>query len=314
MNKTQKSILFILLAAGIFARAYRLGDKPLWIDEGINLKVAAFKSVAEIRAFYVNEQHTALPNIIDHYWIRTAGKSMAALHSESLMWSVAALLLFAALAAGNLTPSAALGATAVFSIGAFQPEYAQMLRYPALSQFAACVWMLGFFRYVRHGGAAALTLFAAGAVLSVFAHIYGLFILAASAVFVLAARKKLGGRFLPLLAAHLVPAAAIAPKIVMYKTSGLTSLLHPAPPLAIIKEIALHPVSGQAHVMFNFCMGAVYDLTNFPKLATIAVFAVFGVAAVAAATRGDNRFAACWCAWVIAAATTAGWIVSNLTS
>ena len=87
--------MLLMLAVGIFVRAYHLGDKILWCDEGFVFHAATLPSVSAIQDFYRVEAHTTLATVINHYWIQAFGRSIAAMHSESLMWSVLTLFLLA---------------------------------------------------------------------------------------------------------------------------------------------------------------------------------------------------------------------------
>ena len=224
MPAAHKVLLVTVLALGVFTRAYRLGDKVLWGDEGFVLHAATRHSLADLQRIYTLEQHTALPNTIDYFWVRAFGSSMTALHAESLMWSLLALLLFSATMYRVLPRPAAFGAVAAMALNAMLPEYAQMFRYPALAGFFATAWLCSLLMLHRTKRGVWVPVYAAALVLSVFAHLFGLFTVAVLGAFVLVTRQAWGRWHAPLVLVHVLPGLAILPKLLLIRENGITGL------------------------------------------------------------------------------------------
>lgn len=307
MPTAHKILLAVVLAIGIFARSYHLGDKILWGDEGFVHHAATRDSLAELKSIYRLEQHTALPNTIDYYWVHAFGDSMAALHAESLLWSVLALMLFSATMYRIFPRPAAFGAVAAMSLNAMLPEYAQMFRYPALAGFFAAIWLCALLMLHRTGRGAWLPVYAAGLVLSMFAHLFSLFAVFSLGIFVLFTRKAWGRWHVPLVLVHALPALAIAPKLLLMRESGVSGLAVPVALGDAAHHLAHIPVGGLVDVFYQFTAGNTVDMRAWPLPALAAVLLLFGAVCAAGLSHSERRFEAAMAACVAAGTVLLAW-------
>lgn len=307
MTAAHKILLVMILALGIFTRAYHLGDKILWGDEGFVYHAATRDSLADLKDIYRFEQHTALPNTIDFYWVRAFGRSMAALHAESLLWSVLTLLLFSAAMYRVFPRPAAFGAVAALSLNAMLPVYAQMFRYPALAGFFAVVWLCALLMLHRTGRGVWLPLYAAGLVLSMFAHLFSLFAVFSLGIFVLLTRKAWGRWYVPLVLVHALPALAIVPKLLLMKQNGVSGLAGAVALPDALHHLARIPVGGLIDVFYQFTAGDVVDMRAWPLPVLAAVLLPFGLVCAAGLTHPKHRFEAALAASAAAGAILLAW-------
>ncbi|MEW5944685.1 MAG: hypothetical protein AB1742_00665 [bacterium] len=301
-------ILILILLLGVFSRAWRLGDKILWIDEGISWKVASFKTVSEIIEYNRFEEHSPLPQIIDHFWIRLAGDSVFALHLQSLLWSVAALGVFAWMAFAMLPWRAALGATAALSLSAFIPEFAQMLRYPSLGSFTAHVWLFMLLKYRKSAGSAWLLIYTVFLVASLRIHLYSLFAVIGISLFVAFFRGSFGPFSWRIHAAGAIAVATIIPKFLLMKSTGISSLARPVPLSDALHHLAGLPVGGIVRAFFHFCTGRIVSIETLSIPSLIIIAGAFGAVLIAALFHGTHRTEARFCAVVLGGAVLFGWM------
>ena len=308
LSTTHKILLFVVLAAGLFTRCYHLGDKVLFCDEGFDYHAATLHNVPAIRDYYRVEQHTAMPAVISHYWLNVFGTSIYALHGLSLLLSILTLALFTVAMYQMYHPRAALGAIAVMSLSAYLPEFAQMLRYPALSMFFGVLWLIALLKINRGGRWGWLVLYTAALTLSVFTHLYALIVTACLGLFVLATRRRWGTLFLPLLFSHAAPVLAIIPKILLMRQSGVTGLAQSLPISSGLKHLASIPVGGIINIIYQFVAGQYIDMHAVPGPVLFLIIAFVFFMAAMAFLHPRYRFDVMLCAAVAGGAILIGWL------
>lgn len=307
-NPVKYKVLFaILLAAGLFARAYHLGDKVMWSDEGFVYHAAVQPSIHDLRGIYRLEQHTAQHNIVTYCWIRAFGKSMAALHAQSLAWSALTLLIFGALVWKLFPPYAAACALGAMALNPLLAEYAQALRYPALAGLHGMICFASLLMLRRTGRAAWLAAYACGLLLFVFVHLFSALTIASLFIFVLLTRRAWGRLYWPLLACHVIAAAAIVPKLLLMRETGVTGLAAGVAPADIARHLAGVPIGGVADTAFQFAAGRTVPMRALPLSALAGAAAVFGIVAAAALAHARRRFEARLAAFALACPVLLGW-------
>lgn len=306
-NKSNYAFAAIILL-GFFLRAYHLGDKVLYCDEQFILHGVRISNMAELKEYYRYEPHIMLPTIITKTWISTFGDSIAALHSESLLWSTLALIAFAFAVASGLPLPAALSATALFAFNPFLIEFAQLLRYPSLLVFFATLWFLGLMKLKDGGGAAWLALYAAGLALSACAHLYTIYFAASLGAVVLFTRQRWGRLYVPMVAVHFIPLFIIGPKLLQLRDSGVTSLAGAAHAGNPIAHLLTFPIGGIVDVFYSLCCGRFIIMHDLPKPALAVILAFFTLVCAAALLSSTRKFEAKIFAAVLALSMILGWL------
>lgn len=190
------AVLGAVLLLGAFLRFYQLGFESLWLDEGVSVKIATLDPLQIIR------RATADPTppfyyLLLHYWMALFGDSELAVRSLSAIagtLSIPVMYRVGGLLFGRTT---GLLAAAVLAVSEPQIYYSQEVRVYSLFCLLALISFYFFVRVIR-GETSRFCL--AGYVISttllMYAHVYGLFILAAQDLYLLTAflaSRKLQG-------------------------------------------------------------------------------------------------------------------------
>lgn len=172
-----------VLWLGYALRLHGLADKAVWFDEGWNAWMARF-SWSEI---VVRVSTDTAPPL--HFWLLhlirlTLGESAFALRYLSLLAGVLALAVTAQLGRSvGRTPrerrAVALAALLLMALSRFHISWSQEIRMYTLSALCAALAFWGALRVWQRGRSADHLLYAAAAVLGLYTHYLGVFVLAA---------------------------------------------------------------------------------------------------------------------------------------
>lgn len=311
MPKQYIALLAVVILFGVFTRAYRLGDKVLWVDEGINWKLTQ-GSTSETMEYFRLEQHSPLPQLIDNFWVRQVGDSVMALHAEPLIWSVLTLLVFTFTVIEFFPWKVAVSATIIFSLNALVPEFAQTFRYPAFSGFTAAVWFYALMSYLRKGGVLRLAFYAVALAAFVHTHLYMSFVVFSLFAFVLAFRKTLKGKVAPLLCAQGIAFASIVPKIMQILSVGVSEKAPAVPMAEVVTHLKTIPIGCFVKLFYNFFAGQYIEPENLPALALAFLLVTFGVIAIAGFINKERKFEMWLSTIIIVGAAAQVWLVMVL--
>ena len=134
----------LFLAAGLILRLDSLHVRAAWYDEVYSLWVASQPAVRILRESATSDPHPPLYYLLLHGWAGLAGTTLQAARALSLfLWLAAMLLLWRATSAW-FGREAAVGATALLSVHAFQVIASTEARMYAALQLAALLstWLL----------------------------------------------------------------------------------------------------------------------------------------------------------------------------
>ncbi|MGB3681983.1 MAG: glycosyltransferase family 39 protein [Rubrobacteraceae bacterium] len=185
-----------VLLLGTFLRFYQLGFESLWLDEGASIKIASMDPLRMIR------QATADPTppfyyLILHYWMALFGDSEFAVRSLSAIagsLSIPVMYWVGALLFGRIT---GLLAAAILAVSELQIYYSQEVRVYSLFSLLALISFYFFIRIFQgKTGRLWLTGYVVSTVFLMYAHVYGIFVLAAQDLYLLTAllvSRKFGG-------------------------------------------------------------------------------------------------------------------------
>ena len=176
-----------VLILGTFLRFYQLGFESLWLDEGVSLKIA------ELNPLQIIRQATSDPTppfyyLLLHYWMALFGDSEFAVRSLSAIagtLSIPVMYRVGTLLFGRTT---GLLAAAILAVSGLQIYYSQEVRVYSLFCLLALISFYFFIKIVQgERGRLWLAGYTISTVLLMYAHVYGLFILATQDLYLLTA-------------------------------------------------------------------------------------------------------------------------------
>jgi len=293
------ALVVAVLAVGALLRFNAIGRKSLWLDEAVTLNLADAPYGEMIAAVVGHDAHPPGYYALLHPWMR-GSHSAARARAFSAAASVATLAAFYLLARALLPQAAALMATALLAVSAYQVYFAQEARHYALAAlFVTLSWCClaqivagkrrhqwPFWLGIALSNAAALYTF-----------YYCAFAIAAQLVVLLALWRQLGRRPVARwLAWQLLPAALFAPyvSVILEHAARLRSL---APPGGAPDAPALMATASQFACGFLARLAGHYPGVALAGSATLGLLAV---AAGLAAWRAHGRALAVGLAWLLA--------------
>lgn len=176
-----------VLLLGAFLRFYQLGFESLWIDEGVSINIADLDPLQMIR------QATSDPTppfyyLILHYWMALFGDSEFSVRSLSAIAGSLSILVMYRLGALLFGRTTGLLAAVILAVSEVQIYYSQEVRVYSLFCLLALISFYFFVKIVQGDtGRVCLAGYVASTVLLMYAHVYGLFVLAAQDFYLLTA-------------------------------------------------------------------------------------------------------------------------------
>ncbi len=192
-------VVLTLTVVALVLRVIGLGDQSLWTDEMHTLAVAGVPRAPEIPPWHLSDlllvTQGPLFMLLVHAWSRLVGMSDAALRVLPVIFAVATIPPFYALAERLAGARPAILATLLLAVSPFHIWYAQELRGYSLVILAAVVATLFLVDLVRHrGGVLQFALYAASIALGLGASLTAGFLLPVHGVVVLGRARALGRR------------------------------------------------------------------------------------------------------------------------
>ena len=203
--------LLALFVVGLVLRLYGLGSESLWYDELWAVRIARMEPLEIMRAS-LGDNNPPLYYLILHYWMLLVGHSEVAIRLPSAIAGALAVPLIYGIGSLLFSRAAGLMAALILSLSAYQIRYAQEGRAYALLVFLALASFYFLERLLTDGNRSRLV--TAGYVVSttllMYTHVYGILLVAAQGVYLLATRQALRKWLLPtgLVAVLYVPGVA----------------------------------------------------------------------------------------------------------
>jgi mannosyltransferase len=256
-------LLLLIIAAGTFLRFCMLGVKSLWLDEAFSVYAARLPWAQFMRTMWWGEANMVLYYFFLRGWIHL-GDSEFWLRSLSAMLGVAAIPAVYALGRRFLSSKAGLASAALLAVHSFHIHYSQDLRSYSLLTLLLIVSSYGFLAVLdTPQRKSPWVLWVVFTVLSVYAHIFAVFVLA-SQWLVLTPRwiKRLGvAKLLSAGAAIGILAAPMAAVVILEHKAQLDWV--PQPTLADISEMSQDLVGGGAAASRGTVRGLVLLILYF---------------------------------------------------
>jgi 4-amino-4-deoxy-L-arabinose transferase-like glycosyltransferase len=181
--------LLPILAVAAALRIYRLGARPLWIDEGVSAGIARLPWNSMQSVIWRHEANMGLYYLLLHAWIRL-GDSEAWLRALSVLGALAAITGVFFLGRRMFGKNVALVAAGILALNAYHIQYSQEARSYALLSFAMVLTAFLLLRAVESPSWVTWTIFAFASALAVYLHFFAIFVTAAQALAVLLWRRR----------------------------------------------------------------------------------------------------------------------------
>src|SRR5215212_6198832 len=205
------AVLVAIFVAGLALRLYDLGSESIWYDELWAVKIARMEPVEIVRAS-LGDNNPPLYYLLLHYWMLFAGDTEFAIRLPSALASALAVPLIYGIGRLLFNRAAGMMAALIMSSSAYQVRYAQEARDYALLVFlglASYYFLLKLLedstrsRLITAGYVVCTTLLR-------YTHVYGILLVAAQGIYLLATRQAPRRWLLPagLVAVLYVPGVA----------------------------------------------------------------------------------------------------------
>ncbi len=189
---SDKRIFWLLIAiviAGAGLRLYNIGEKSYWVDEEFSVMHSS-TSLQELFESSAAETHPPLYYIMLHFWIRLFGDSETATRSLSAIFSI--LSIFLVYKVGKLLSGKETGllSAVIFSLSAFHIMQSQEARMYSLIALLALISMYFFILIAikKESSRRNYIFYFLASVLLIYSHVYGIFIIMAQNIYVIAVR------------------------------------------------------------------------------------------------------------------------------
>jgi mannosyltransferase len=183
--------LATIFLAGLFLRLYGLGSESLWLDEATSLKVAQMDPMQIIFAT-TRDNNPPFFYLILHYWILLAGDSEFAIRVPSAIAGALAIPVIYSI--GNMLFSrvAGLMAALILSLSAYHVRYSQEARTYSLMVYLGLLSFYFFLKLLKEPQSRSTTAgYVVSTTLLLYSHVYGIFLIAAQVLYLLATRQDL---------------------------------------------------------------------------------------------------------------------------
>ncbi len=209
LDKNRDNLWAAAVAAAVllggFLRFYHLGAQSLWLDEGVSVKIAALDPGEMIRTAS-SDPTPPLYYLLLHYWSILFGDSDFALRAPSAISGTAAVFVIYRFGALLLNRTTGLLAALLLATSGYQVFYSQEVRAYGFFSLLVLLSMWFFVKLARRvlsqetAGWATPIGYVASTSLMMYAHVYGIFVVAAQSVYLLGsilAAKRSGTRPTP---------------------------------------------------------------------------------------------------------------------
>lgn len=177
--------LLLVVCLGAALRVFKLGAESLWLDEAYSIQVA-HRPLGGIVQEISRDVHPPLYYFALHYWMALFGDSEFAARLLSAIFGILAIPLIYKIAALLFDRATGLFSAAILAWSHFNIEFSQETRMYSLLCLLSLA-SLYFFLKLLENGTRRLTVagYIASTALLAYTHIYGLFIIAAEALYLL---------------------------------------------------------------------------------------------------------------------------------
>jgi mannosyltransferase len=203
--------LAAIFVAGVVLRLYDLGSESIWYDELWAVRIARMEPLEVVRAS-LGDNNPPLYYLGLHYWMLLAGDSELAIRLPSAIAGALAVPLIYGIGRLLFSRTAGLIAALILALSAYQVRYAQEARGYALLVFLGLASFYFLLRLLDDGKRSRLMMsgYVASTSLLMYTHVYGILLVMAQGIYLLATRQPPRKWLLPagLVAVLYVPGVA----------------------------------------------------------------------------------------------------------
>jgi mannosyltransferase len=256
----QMAALVLIFLLGLALRLYDLGSESIWFDEAIAVKIARMGPLEIIRTT-LGDNNPPLYYLILHYWMLLAGDSEFALRVPSALAGALAIPVIYSIGSMLFSRGSGLMAALILSLSAYHIRYSQEARTYSLMAFLGLLSFYFFLKLLKEGRSWTATAgYVVSTTLLMYSHVYGIFLVGAQVLFLLATRQALQRWVVPagLVALLYVPGLAwLAVNVLSSEGAWHNSMWWmPVPTLANVVDFFLL-YSGSVPVFVAFVLLAV---------------------------------------------------------
>ena len=180
-------LLLAILILAVVLRLLFIGSHSLWLDELFSLRFAEQGLLDLIQEVARSDNHPPTYYVLLHYWIALFGESEASLRAPSAIFGF--LTVYYTYKVGELVFDRRVAAIAglLLAVSEFSIYYSQEARMYSFLAFASVLSVYFLLKLLKQQTGWSLFNYVWSSTLLVYVHLYGLFIIAAENIYVLAA-------------------------------------------------------------------------------------------------------------------------------
>jgi len=179
-------LLLAIVLVGLFLRVYNLGANNLWLDEAIAVYIAKLGLSQFAQAQPAIELNPPLYFVILHYWAILFGDSEFAVRFLSVVFGVLAIPMIYVVGRQLFDEEAGLVGALILALSSFNVQFSQEARMYSLMLLLTLLSMFFFARFLRKSNLSISGGYILVTTLLLYTHVFGLFVVVAQNIYVLA--------------------------------------------------------------------------------------------------------------------------------
>lgn len=175
-----------IVLVGAFLRVYNLGTQSIWVDELFSISTSTMNVRQIISIVAYSDLSPPLYHFLLHFWMMIFGTSETAIRLLSVLFGVLAIPMIYLAGRQLFDKDAGLIAALILALSSFNIFYSQELRMYSLMVLLALLSMYFFLRFLQRSTLASSAGYVLSTTLLIYTHYYGLFIVLAQNIYVVA--------------------------------------------------------------------------------------------------------------------------------
>lgn len=187
-------VLPLILLLATLLRVIYIGHHSFWVDELFSLKFASYSLPDLFREVADFDNHPATYYVLLHFWMQIFGDSEVSLRMPSAIFSVLSVYFTFKAAELLFDRQVASIAALLLALSGFSIYYAQEARMYSLLALSSVLSVYFLLKYLDRQTSGTLFNFVWATTLLVYTHLYGIFIIVAENIYILAVLYRFGDR------------------------------------------------------------------------------------------------------------------------
>lgn len=185
ITKYSVALLAIVLIGAVL-RVYNLSTQSIWIDEAWSISTGTMNVLLMVATVANGDFSPPLYDFLLHYWMVIFGTSESAIRLLSVLFGVLAIPMIYLVGRQLFDKEAGLIAALILALSSFNIFYSQELRMYSLMVLLALLSMYFFLRFLQRSTLASSAGYVLSTTLLVYTHYYGLFVVLAQNIYIVA--------------------------------------------------------------------------------------------------------------------------------